>query len=72
MCPMPSLSADIARCPGADAVWCDNCRRREPSSHPMQAWMEPDDRVHLFGCAWYIPPGYREPAPVDFMGSEGE
>lgn len=66
------LSADIARCPGADAVWCDNCRRREPSSHPMQAWMDAPTLVRERGCAWHIPHGYREPAPVDYMGSDGE
>ena len=66
------LSADIARCPGADAVWCDNCRRREPSSHPMQAWMETPACVDVRGCAWHIPRGYREPGPFDFMGSEGD
>ena len=55
------LSADIARCPGADAVWCDHCRRREPSSHPMQAWMEAPACVDVRGCAWHIPHGYREP-----------
>ena len=66
------LPADIARCPGADAVWCDSCRRREPSSHPMQAWMETPACVDVRGCAWHIPHGYREPAPVDYMGSDGE
>ena len=66
------LPADVARCQGADAVWCDHCRRREPSSHPYQAWMLPPDHVKTHGCAWHIPHGYREPAPVDYMGSEGE
>ena len=66
------LPADVARCQSADAVWCDHCRRREPSSHPQHAWMDTPTLVRVRGCAWYIPPGYREPGPVDFMGSEGE